>query len=375
MLFQETNAEVLKHLSTCPECRKELFRQREALCLNLPDYTGEQGKIPCDAVLPSDIFDYTIPYGIDPADDEYAEFREPLASHLGGCPTCLAKVQALHKTIHSIIERPESDVVTVFHVDAPVSADDQSRADHARQGRTINFTARLRRMTSSPKVKPWFGVSAAAAVVLMGLAFMFSDSAVEAVSQDQVRTAIQDAINLHISVSYTDEVESTQELWISRSRGFYMVQNEKEVVFSDFMNKLQKKKHRDSNEVEIIGYLPDGMDAGINKNLADFLNLLLSAPVSEEQKERNWERVTDKVLSMANENYEVYDMKWTQITPNGSLTPYQRRFFVDPETSLPTKIQVRRKSSTDDGYSVVSETIIEQMDDNQMQAAVDIAFP
>ena len=117
------------------------------------------------------------------------------------------------------------------------------------------------------------------------------------------------------------------------------------------------------------------MDAGINKNLADFLNLLLSAPVSEEQKERNWERVTDKVLSMANENYEVYDMKWTQITPNGSLTPYQRRFFVDPETSLPTKIQVRRKSSTDDGYSVVSETIIEQMDDNQMQAAVDIAFP
>ncbi|MEJ2705679.1 MAG: hypothetical protein P8Z79_24850, partial [Sedimentisphaerales bacterium] len=86
MVFDQTSAAVLRHLSTCPACREQLSRRREELRESLPGGGTGNRTIPCHAVSPSDVYDYALPYGIDPADDEYAEFRTPLASHLGGCP-------------------------------------------------------------------------------------------------------------------------------------------------------------------------------------------------------------------------------------------------------------------------------------------------
>jgi hypothetical protein len=183
MVLRDTDAETLKHLTTCPGCREKLIQRREELRRTLADSRTDQGKIPCKAVLPSDIFDYAFPYGIDPADDEYAEFREPLASHLAECPACLAKVQQLQKTIYSIVERPESGVVTVYHIEEPVPAGTENDAGHMPPKTTINLTARLKQGLLSPKVKPWLkAAAAAAAVVLIGLTLMLYESTVTAVS-------------------------------------------------------------------------------------------------------------------------------------------------------------------------------------------------
>ena len=375
MVFRQTNAEVLKHLSMCSDCRKELFRYREGLRQKLTNDGNDQGTIPCDAVSPSDIYDYAFPYGIDPSDDEYAEFREPLASHLGGCPRCLAKVQELQKTIYSIVERPETEVVTVYHMDEPAEVKAESGADHARQSKAISFTAQLKHTVLSPKVRPWLKTSvAAAAVVLVGFILMSNEPTVEADSWSQMRTAIEKARNLHISTIYTDKEELTYERWVSRSLGYHMFKNVKETTLSNFTNKLHKVRQRGSGEITIEN-LPDSMISEIEKNLAGFLNLIPQIPMSEELKKSNWSRATDDDLAMANTNDKVYDLVWTETTATGVSIPYKRRYYVDPKTSIPNKIEFCRKSTENDEYTLVSEIVVEQISDSEMQAAIENAFP
>lgn len=100
MSFHDTNKEVLKHLCTCPDCRKSLYQCRETFRQEHLRDERDRKEFPCEEVSASDIFDYVIPYGLDPADDQCAKFRESLISHLRTCPTCLAKMQQLHGTVY-----------------------------------------------------------------------------------------------------------------------------------------------------------------------------------------------------------------------------------------------------------------------------------
>ena len=70
MAFHETNAGILKHLCTCPNCRKELYLHRENVRKELLQNGALQDGFSCESVTAADIYDYCMPYGIDPADDE-----------------------------------------------------------------------------------------------------------------------------------------------------------------------------------------------------------------------------------------------------------------------------------------------------------------
>ena len=111
------SAEVLRHVCICPECRARLYQARQALAprWQTADST-ERLPFPCDQVNTSDIFDYVVPYGIDPANDQYARFRPSLTTHLRQCPDCLEKMQKLHEELYAIVGRRESGVVTKFTV-------------------------------------------------------------------------------------------------------------------------------------------------------------------------------------------------------------------------------------------------------------------
>lgn len=365
LVFRKTNAEVLKHLSACPQCRQALLQYREGLSQKQPDNDTDQATIPCRAVSPSDIYDYALPYGIDPSDDEYAEFREPLALHLGGCPTCMAKVLELQKTIYRIADRSESDVVTVYHADELIAAH-----------KPVNFTARLKQITSSPKVRPWLKVSvAAAAVVIIGLGLMLNEPTVEATSYDQMSAAIEKARNLHITTyNYSgNEPKITIEKWFTRSLGIYMFKDMSKYDLKDLTNKLQKVRVLGSDLVE-QAKLPDYDQVKIERNIGVFLNLLPFARLSEAPPGTTWKPTTAADKTTANENSEFSDLTWTETSSTGSIT-YKRRYYVDPKSSIPIKIELYRKFSESDDYTLRLKTITEQIDDSEMQNAIDKAFP
>ena len=107
MNFGGINSDDLGHLCKCSVCRNLLFDERQKLHDSLPKDVKSPG-FSCDSVLATDIFDYVVPIGLDPANDQYIMFRESLVSHLRSCPTCLAKIQELHRTIYGIADRAES---------------------------------------------------------------------------------------------------------------------------------------------------------------------------------------------------------------------------------------------------------------------------
>ena len=72
MSFRETNEEVLKHLCICPDCRRSLYEYRENISKDLDSRIGQE-QFPCESVSATDLFDYVVPYGIDPANDQYAK--------------------------------------------------------------------------------------------------------------------------------------------------------------------------------------------------------------------------------------------------------------------------------------------------------------
>jgi ssDNA-binding Zn-finger/Zn-ribbon topoisomerase 1 len=374
MAFKQTNADILRHLSTCPDCRKELSRHREELRQNLPSDGKGNDTIPCQAVLPSDVYDYALPYGIDPANDEYAKFRAPLASHVSGCPACLAKIQNLQRTIYDITERPESDVVTVYNLEEPALPGAEVRGDRTRPVRRINFTAaRLKQAAWSPAVRPWLKAGIAAALVLAAWMLIPPGPTVEAVSLSQMDAAIQKARNIHTETYWGDETKPRQEQWASRLLQRLLFRNEENVVLSDYANGYRKERQGHNGPIEKKS-MPDSTYDGIERNMAVFLNIL---PASAEHlsKKSSWSRAPDIEPGPDSRSGEVYELALTETTGNGSLLFYKRIFYVDPKTNLPYKVEVFRKSSEADDYTFQSRTFVEEISDDKMQADIENVFP
>ncbi|UCF43482.1 MAG: hypothetical protein JSV99_00725, partial [Planctomycetota bacterium] len=203
--FSEVEGEVLKHLCTCRWCREVLYEERQKVCNSLSE-DGQSSGFGCESVSAADIFDYVIPYGIDPARDEYRKFRKSFTSHATSCPRCLAKMQRLHNTVYDIAERAESNVVTIYHIDEFTKAQALGESDDTYAGypiraevvepeeevRTegavsrIDYAGALKRRMSAMNLKPLGRVAAAvAAVILIGAVLLLNTPAARAVTIDE----------------------------------------------------------------------------------------------------------------------------------------------------------------------------------------------
>jgi hypothetical protein len=237
MDFSGMTAEALKHLCKCPVCRDSLYQERQEMCESLQEHALIP-ELSCESILVTDIFDYVVPYGLDPADDQYTKFRESLTSHLRCCRTCLAKMQELHRTIYNITERAESEVVTIYHIDESAKAQALSESDDLyagfpikveitgredrvgieQPGTTVDFTARLKQKVSALNVKPLLKTGvAAAAVIFVGLALLLYTPTAKAVTIEQIYKAIESVKNVYVATFARDGAGPIQERWVSRT--------------------------------------------------------------------------------------------------------------------------------------------------------------
>ena len=83
----------------------------------------EGAAVSCDDVSTADIFDCVVPFGAPPD-----ERHRTVVFHIRACSACTAKVQMLHRTIHGILERADSDTTTVYHAQSDAEADNGRRA-------------------------------------------------------------------------------------------------------------------------------------------------------------------------------------------------------------------------------------------------------
>ncbi len=389
MTFRETSAAVLKHLCTCPNCRKALYEYRESVLTDMLHSEKAQKEFPCEEVSASDIFDYCLPYGIDPAADQYAKFRESLTSHLCSCFICLVKIQELHDTVYEIAEQAESGVVTIYHIDEsakaqplgesedlyagfPISVEIASLEDKVnveQPASTIDFTTALKRKVSAMNLKPLLKISVAvAAVILIGFALLLNTPTAKAVAIEQIYKAIEKVKNVYISSFVPDKSEPTQEKWVSRTLNIYMTKTGKKFVLWDIPNSLRKSKNSDTGVID-TDQLTENDIAGIERKISSSLGLMPFYDISEIPPGAEWHRVEDEILEVA-EGIEVYDLTWIEKKHGGSVVLQKWRVFVDSRTKLPQRTEFYEKLPAGTKYDLKSVKEVGYRSDSEIRAVI-----
>lgn len=384
MAFHQTNAEILKHVCACPDCRRQLYLNREAARQKLLRSQTPQDNFSCEAVCASDIYDYTFPYGLDPANDRYAEFRKPLAAHLQSCPTCLSRMQELHCTVSGIAERAESGVVTVYHLDGPAHVwplgnsveiaagaptrveENHGRADVAA---ILDFTARLKRRVSTLNVKPLLKASAIAAVILIGLALLLNAPTAKAVTVEQIYKAVEKVRSIYIASFSSHTTELVQEQWVSQVLNIHLTKTGSQWVLYDIGAGVRKSKDSHTDVREEVTLTEDGI-AGFKKMMGLALAFMPFQNLSDVPPDAQWSNVTDAALQPDVVGAEVYDLTWTQ-RRYSSMIHNKWRAFVDPQTILPRRIELYQKQPADGQYSLVSVREIKYMTDAEIEAVIE----
>lgn len=394
MIFSEIDSETLKHLCICPDCRGLIYRRREMVRKGLLREKKILQKFPCQKVSIIDIFDYAIPYGIDPKNDQYEKFRESLVSHLRICPACLAKIQQLYKTVYEIVERPESGIVTIYNIDEsaekkafsepaepyagfPISVGVTGKVDkdevepQKQPAPTISFKDVTKQKTSSRNLKPLVKTAvAAAAVLLIGIALFLNIPAAKAVTLEKIYRAIEAVKNVHISSFVPGRTEPEQEKWVFRTLNVYMTKTGKQLVLWDIVNQIRKDKHLDTGQVDTIP-LTNDVAADAANIISGSLGLMPFYDISEVPSDAQWNRATVESEETTPEQTEVYELKWPEENYDGSVRLIMWRVFVDPETSLPQKIELYEKITEDDEYIFQRVRMVGYLSDTQMRLVLE----
>jgi hypothetical protein len=391
MIFSETGSEVLEHLCKCSLCRKLLYEKRQKICESLPKQPPSQ-EFPCDSVSASDIFDYCIPYGIDPADDKYAKLHKSFTSHVANCPDCLAKTQQLHKTIYNVAERAESDIVTIFHIDDsakaevphesddiyagfPIRVETANREDEVKAGRpasTINFGTILKQKVSAMNLKPLVkSAIAAAAVILIAAALLLHTPAAEAVTIEKIYKALEKVKNVYISKFVPDRTEPIQEKWVSRELDIYAFKTGNQLLWWDITNRVRKIKNLDTATIETIP-LTDDIIVGVEQSVGSSFGIMPFQDISEIPEGAQWVQISKEAeaLESVAEETEAYDLTWIEKVYGGPVVFKKWRVFVDPETNLPQRTELYQRSATDSEYTLRSVRVVEYLSNSEIQSFI-----
>ncbi len=390
MVFRGIKADVLKHFSTCSDCRKLLCQRRQAIYDGLSETKIIDKELPCESISSGELFDYCIPYGIDPANDQYAKFRPALVSHVSTCPTCLGKMQELHTAVYGILERRESGIVTCCTIndsgsetclsgsddvyeDWPIEVQVYDNSDEIDTTKTediaiaasIKPKQKIRRSNIRPLAKP---VAAAAAILIIAL-LVFNVPVAKGVSLSQIYEAIERIKNVCITSFIPQSSKPTQKRWIFENSGKMISKNNRQCVLWDV--KAKSKKSKDFNTGSIVTtILDEDAISKAKKFMKPPWGLLPSENISELLPDAQWQQVVDENFEISGTNTEVYDLIWTEKLVGGSTVYKKWRFHINVRTKLPERIEGFRRWSEEQEYEFVDIIKISYPDSVEIQDIV-----
>lgn len=391
MAFGETSEAVVRHLCTCAKCRELLYQQRDRIRAECGHATNDSEGLSCGDVSASDVFDCVVPYALDPDDKQCSALEASFVSHVRCCPTCLGKVQELHRTVYEIVERPESGVATTYTPDAsakgrtaeasgesysgfPIRVQVSGREDRVKTGRSVpakGSASAPKQRILAVRLKVFFKpLAAAAAVVVAASAIFFGTRATGATPLDEIYRAIEQVRNVHIASFVPGRSEPVQEKWVSKTLNAYMTRTGSEFVLWDLSRAERTTTQLDTAVTETTAVSRDDV-SDIGKRLSGSLGLLPFQAISEVPKGATWSRVSDEDLGMAVEDTQVWDLTWDDEASDGSTVLRRCRIFASLETSLPQRIELYRILGPADEDTPRSVIVVEYLSDREMQAVVE----
>jgi hypothetical protein len=376
----------VQHLCVCPECRKLVYENRKRRCGRLPQNL-ERSPMPCDTVSDTEIFDYVVPYGIDPGRNGYAVVHKSLTSHLVNCPRCLDRMRKLHDTVYGILERHESGIVTCYRVcdsdrDSIVaSADDMyedwpiqvkvfdrsSETDRIEaEGSSVEVSRKPERTPLMTKIRPFIKPAAVAAAVILVALLLLNAPVAKAVDLAQMSKALERIKNVYITTFYQEESNKTQEVWISRTLNIKILKTGTECVLWDIKAKSSKLKNLNTGSIA-VAELDSDVLVRVKETMEGPLGLLPSNSI----KGAKWLPVPNENIESTIPGTQVYDLTWTGTKPDGSIVVYNKwRGYIDIEKKLPRKIEWWEKKHAEDEYGLLTIIKLSYPTAAEIQAAI-----
>jgi len=357
-----------------------------------------------------------LPGMLDPAIE--IRIPTPITAHLDNCSQCAEDLKAIQKlnlnitqlyqlsqffakghstdtkecpemagSVIAMAERADSEVVTIYHVDESAKArqagesDDlyvgfpisveviKQKVDIEQSAPNINFAAALKEKISAMNLKPLLKIGVAVPVIVIGFMLLHNTTSAKAVTLQQIYKAIDTVKNIYISRFEVGSSKPTQEKWISHTQNIYMTKtaSAKKTVLWDIKNTQRKILPFDTGVIETNQLLEDDISA-IKQKISGSLGIMPFDDISKIPHSSQFDRVVDEIPGVA-EGIEIYDLEWSDAT-DSSYVLKKWRFFVDPETNLPQRIEISRKSTADDEYKMISMIEIEYLDDTEIQKAI-----
>ncbi|MCJ7730509.1 MAG: hypothetical protein MUO27_11630 [Sedimentisphaerales bacterium] len=388
----ETNTDVLKHLCLCSYCRELVSEARKFAIRLLPESAEGNEEPLCRQLSLSDIFDYAVPYGLDPSSDQYMKFRESLTSHIRKCPTCLSKIQELHETLFDIIDRPESGVVTVYNtIESPAS---ETSAAEQPEDLYSGFPIRvevsglkdvaIKKQPTSPSIGTAAGArmfsirrlaplakfgAVAAAVAIVAILFLFAMPSAKAVTLEQIYEAVLEVKTIHIAIFTSGKTEPEQERWVSRRQGIYVTKTGNELALWDVTNVTERHQNIVTGITKAT-QLEENALAATEEKISGSLGLMPFEDISTLPKDTQWHRLVDTTIPRDTSSLEVYDLLWAEKRYSGLSTLNKWRVYVDPETKLPRRTEFYQMLPVEQEYDLKSFKVIDYPTDIEMQAII-----
>ena len=381
--FGQVTADTLKHICLCKSCQNSLYNARLTMSEKVGG-TEQPASFPCKTVGASDLFVYCLPYGLDPANDEHAKFRESLTSHLRKCVNCLEKMRHLHNTLYAIAERGKSGVVTCYELDSPAKKTrsfdvDESYADRPIKVQVLNksrpvpdiipFPQRLKQKLLTINMKQFIKLGAVAALILIAVALFFNAPVAKAVYLGQIYEAISEITNVCISSFVHGNTRPIQEVWVSRTFGFRLLRDSKSFVLWDYTNAIRKDKLFDNGTVQTRALSAEDVAKG-KKALKSSFGLVPFSNITDIPKNSQWIRVVDDDVEAIVPGTEVYDLSW----PEKGRWFRKWRFFIEPTTNLIKRVECYQKAVFEHEYKLNSVLLVEYPSGSAIEAIIRSTF-
>lgn len=381
LAFQESDEQTLNHLYSCKACQTAIHQYRESIREELLRKKENQQCYLSGALSSNELFDLTIPYGIDIAQYGKSESSQSRASHMRHCPFCLEKIQEFHSTIFDIAGRADSSIITKYNVaesssyanadsseglysDFPIHVEvsgAKRKTKAASNGSVINFTEVRKNNILTSKIKSFSKVGIAGLFIIAAFtALLFYSPNAKAITLSQLYTALDKINNIHVSSYIPGKAEPVQEAWLSRSINVQILKTNNTLVLHDINGKQTYAK--DAGSDTITSPLDPKALENIKNSMRNSFDLTPFQSFSDVPQDAVWEKVADE----SNDNVTVYELRWNSSAFYDEQILGKLRFMFKTNTNLPIRIDFYRKLNYESEYILESFKNIDFPNDGEI---------
>jgi len=340
---------ITAHFDHCDKCCKDLKKIKS---LNLDDKQFKQ----LTQLIAGEIIEDPLAFD----DNTLGVLRKIIDREDSGITTYFEYNESTHNETMS----PHNDVYKQW--DAVVQYSDKSK--EVAHAPVDEFSAHKTKQKASPFVR-LVKYAAVAAVLLIGFN-MFTATKAEGSDLGQIFEAVKEKIrNVYIAKFMPDEAEPREEKWISRSLDQYINRFGEVIVSWDLLNNIMKSKNIHDDTIKTTTIINNNSIAGLLKGN---FGLLPFENISDVPEDAEFIQITNEQIKSVVPGTTVYELKWSgksQIEENVLL--HKWRYYMDPETKLPQRIECYYKDSSNKEYQFDRYKTVTYLSDDEFREIVE----